>query len=234
MPGAANPQALNRYSYVLGNPLRYTDPTGHMQENDDGGGCYPCTQLPQDPDPGDEDDTQQPGEPLCTAPTCDVIEGALTAGVFILDWAGLYISSVEASLAGLVYGGAAIACVMSEFLACVPAFEFAFGIDVAVAAALSPVENGAGYFSTMLTVGNDVLLGNFGYDKDAGVYVGTDSIVSARNSVVGSINESILDEAVSLSQLNYDIKRINGEKPGGYTPLFSIDFLTQLIIKDWR
>ena len=27
--GPANPQALNRYSYVLGNPLRYIDPTGH-------------------------------------------------------------------------------------------------------------------------------------------------------------------------------------------------------------
>jgi len=28
--GPANPQALNRYSYVLDNPLRYTDPTGHF------------------------------------------------------------------------------------------------------------------------------------------------------------------------------------------------------------
>ncbi len=27
--GPGNPQALNRYSYVLDNPLRYTDPTGH-------------------------------------------------------------------------------------------------------------------------------------------------------------------------------------------------------------
>ncbi|MBA3947893.1 MAG: hypothetical protein H0X37_25480 [Herpetosiphonaceae bacterium] len=27
--GPSNPQALNRYSYVLNNPLRYTDPTGH-------------------------------------------------------------------------------------------------------------------------------------------------------------------------------------------------------------
>jgi len=29
VPGAANPQALNRYSYSLSNPLKYTDPTGH-------------------------------------------------------------------------------------------------------------------------------------------------------------------------------------------------------------
>jgi len=29
VPGAGNPQALNRYAYTLNNPLRYTDPTGH-------------------------------------------------------------------------------------------------------------------------------------------------------------------------------------------------------------
>ncbi|WP_081752724.1 hypothetical protein [Kallotenue papyrolyticum] len=27
--GPRNPQALNRYSYVLNNPIRYVDPTGH-------------------------------------------------------------------------------------------------------------------------------------------------------------------------------------------------------------
>ena len=29
VPGAGNPQNLNRYTFVLGNPLKYTDPTGH-------------------------------------------------------------------------------------------------------------------------------------------------------------------------------------------------------------
>jgi len=31
--GPQNPQALNRYSYVVNNPLRYIDPTGHYMVN---------------------------------------------------------------------------------------------------------------------------------------------------------------------------------------------------------
>ncbi|MBN1993694.1 MAG: hypothetical protein JW953_13415, partial [Anaerolineae bacterium] len=34
VPDFANPQSLNRYSYVLGNPLNYVDPTGHQEEPD--------------------------------------------------------------------------------------------------------------------------------------------------------------------------------------------------------
>jgi hypothetical protein len=34
VPGAGNPQALNRYAYTLGNPLRYTDPSGHYSEEE--------------------------------------------------------------------------------------------------------------------------------------------------------------------------------------------------------
>ncbi len=29
-PDPANPQSLNRYAYVLNNPLKYTDPSGHI------------------------------------------------------------------------------------------------------------------------------------------------------------------------------------------------------------
>ncbi len=32
VPSPANPQSLNRYSWVLGNPLRYRDPTRHWEE----------------------------------------------------------------------------------------------------------------------------------------------------------------------------------------------------------
>ncbi len=32
VPGAGNPQALNRYAYTVGNPVRYVDPSGHFSE----------------------------------------------------------------------------------------------------------------------------------------------------------------------------------------------------------
>jgi hypothetical protein len=32
VPGAGNPQALNRYAYVFNNPLKYVDPSGHAPD----------------------------------------------------------------------------------------------------------------------------------------------------------------------------------------------------------
>ena len=39
VPGYANPQNLNRFSYVTNNPLRYIDPTGHRRCESDSESC---------------------------------------------------------------------------------------------------------------------------------------------------------------------------------------------------
>jgi len=54
VPNPANPQSLNRYAYVLNNPLRYTDPTGHSNQCAVAGegcltlpGAFPFAQNPE-------------------------------------------------------------------------------------------------------------------------------------------------------------------------------------------
>jgi hypothetical protein len=90
VPGMSNPQNLNRYMYVLGNPLKYTDPTGHASICMDGGDvCYDQEKRqwrgdidwglwgphkPKSkpkPSPSDEDE--------CTTVTCNAVNGDLAA-----------------------------------------------------------------------------------------------------------------------------------------------------------
>ncbi len=49
VPGAGNPQAYNRYMYVLGNPLGAIDPSGHRACNDEGDCEDPGTKAVFDP-----------------------------------------------------------------------------------------------------------------------------------------------------------------------------------------
>jgi RHS repeat-associated protein len=91
VPEPGNPQSLNRYSYVLNNPMRYNDPTGHKW--DDGGGG--CTQHTCDEELGwDEPAPSQPVSlPPCTCPgppkppdpNIPLVVGGLAIGIALAD-----------------------------------------------------------------------------------------------------------------------------------------------------
>jgi RHS repeat-associated protein len=65
IPKPANPQAFNRFSYVLNDPIRYNDPTGHMMWEGDGGGCYSCAPTPPVDPPGSGDNDCPVNNPNC-------------------------------------------------------------------------------------------------------------------------------------------------------------------------
>ena len=75
VPGAGKSQNLNRYAYVLNNPLRYTDPTGHMVAcgiagEDCGKGTAP---LPPQPPPPPPPPTGPVPPPLAFAPGTPIV-----------------------------------------------------------------------------------------------------------------------------------------------------------------
>jgi len=112
VPNPQNPQALNRYSYVLNNPLRYTDPTGHWTfetEPDED----PLFVPPYQGRPGQRRQypTHQPttAEVIAVA-TSPFWGGAVTlGGVALAEAAGPIVLTKGFLARGTVGGGAGIA-----------------------------------------------------------------------------------------------------------------------------
>ena len=102
VPNAANPQAFNRYSYVFGNPLRYTDPSGNIPIDcwNDSSYCSNTTTLPSSPYPsrppqqppgggggnGDRDGRSS-GDPLDPSLAIQPVSGICPEGVPLVQCA---------------------------------------------------------------------------------------------------------------------------------------------------
>lgn len=90
---------------------------------------------------------------------------------------------------------------------------------MATASPLAVAENLLGPPSFILTGVADVFSENTAVSPDKGIQIGGDTLVSARNMILGFVPELNVDYVVNLSQLTYDEKRRTGEIPGQSLPL---------------
>ena len=134
-PEPANPQDLNRYSYVHNNPIRYTDPTGHCLGwlwND--ASCRPIWQTGAPPSYGDALDVVQTG--------LDVV-GMVPAVGEAADLANAGISAARGDTAGAALSLAAMVPLAGTG-ATVAKFAAKYGDEVA--AVVKGADEAAGTF----------------------------------------------------------------------------------------
>jgi hypothetical protein len=154
VPSYTNPQNLNRFSYTVNNPLRYTDPTGHFtcssdKTSDDycpgsstSNGTSPTGNSGGGNDGGNEDDTGPITDIILGLPGSDQFYSNVSTAFDFLAWlTDLYAAGIVTY--GAIYG----AGLTSPFIAAgLPEVPVLTGLAGAAIAEL--------YVQPALTVGN--------------------------------------------------------------------------------
>jgi hypothetical protein len=238
VPEAGNPQALNRYSYALNDPLRYIDPSGHGYCDSPYAFAEDCAEagkgVGKPPKPPTPPPPSSPGSPLIhpEPPSWfpDLGE-ALAQTSVTLDKVSFVVSGVGVVVTwGTTLGGAAVGA-----FACSPGFVAAlgcaaegaiegklFGEEVWNASPFNQIENRLGVASAILTTASDLYLGNSGVDPITGeLVVGENTLRAWGTALFGYIPSSDIDLAVNAVQVHWDLNGTPGQlRIGGSFPWF--------------
>ncbi len=165
----------------------------------------------------------------------------LDAIAFLLSGAEAAITDISgiALVAGLAGAGAS-----AEGVGAIPGallgLKIALALDVAVAkySPLGTAENILGIAALFATGLSDYYAGYTGVTEE-GFAIGQDTLISARNALLGLVPESNIDLAISAFQFRYDIQRNFMERPTSSivfkspTDLGAWRRLTQVLLKEW-
>ncbi len=181
MPSPSNPQSLNRYSYVMNNPLRYNDPSGHRACGD--GEDADCNGHKQDPNKNPHPytpKTKPHKESTSNKPAVELLRNAST----MLDAAAWSIDlfDVGVVVAGGIFG-AGVGLPFTEGGPEVPVVTGLAGMGIAELYVQAPMQvaNVLSTVSTGFTAVADVLAGDTNLMKG----------VIAKNTL-NSVNTTVL------------------------------------------
>jgi len=165
-----------------------------------------------------------------------------------LDAIAFLLSGIEAAVtdisAGILIGEFAAAGASAEGVGAIPGallgLKIALALDVAIAkySPLGVAENWLGLAALVATGVSDYFAGYTGFTEE-GFAIGQDTLVSARNMLLGFIPESNVDLVISASQLRYDIGRNFMGRPGSSvifaspTDLEAWKQLGQILLQEW-
>ncbi len=217
VPEPGNPQDLNRYAYVRNNPLKYTDPSGHILGLGDGGRRKrepppplsrerggrrqePPPPLPREPGRSVPDSWKQVEKILGIAATCDIVAAAASINGLILEGAGFIAGVIGEPSPG---GGEAVS----------------FGSAVlAYYTVINPIENRISSWGAMFAAAGDYFGGRTYFDrKNSELVIGQDTIVSYGVLALGNQGilslEGVGDTLVNAGLVAYDMGRLGERIP---------------------
>jgi hypothetical protein len=269
VPEPGNPIGWDHYAYVSNNPILYYDPSGNNE--DCGAYDAACrAQVKQEEEQAYWNDyyrnhygNQNAGTGSEISPSNNQSSGTaiaiqlFTLTSYGLDVAGAASSGINAGIVDTVGGfliaaGCGIGGTGGPFTVeggCLGGAAAAWSFDTIYTkiSFFTYFDNFTSIVSTVSTAGADYLSGNnqLIYNQNGqlvSVMVGKDTIVSARNALVGLIiPEANIDAGASFSQIWYDYERSVGEKNGGsynisLSPVKTqevIDIAKQFFGADW-
>ena len=223
VPGMANPQALNRYSYVLGNPLKYIDPSGHAQcktkeECEDmgttpmGGSSSSSSNASNNGKDNDEDDG---GKNCATGDIClnwrlgnESCDGANCKFWATLFGLGGTAADIAAFLINLPFAVAADIALILTALG-VPLGPLGYGAAVAAYQLAAPISNAMGFAGLAAWTVQGFLTGESHIAM--GITLGSDWNLKT-SGVSGSISQdtvfSVLNDTLALAMKEPNVATI--------------------------
>ena len=212
VPQPGDPQALNRYSYVNANPLRFRDPSGHYECEDAYGRCQP-------PQPHGTRRPDQPPQPSLAARTSQQSSEGQVLGLNSSEWSTITAVADGSSTAVNVVGLVVVDTIVLFGLADVaPDEPAAYAIGIAWwNTTLRPVSMSLNTLSIGSTWASGVASGENAWGVENGSYyisVSQDLLVDiAGTTLQNYIPDPHAALAVTSASTAYDVGRIDISEP---------------------